>query len=67
MQKKAYYSPGEVADYFDVNVETIRRMCRDGLIPGARQVGRQWRIPSEYLEKTQSIQETDEEKKNRQK
>ncbi len=62
MEKKPYYSPEEVAEYFDVNIETIRRMCRDGLIPGARQIGRQWRIPAKYLEETPSIQETDEDK-----
>lgn len=62
MQKKPYYSPEEVADYYDVNPETIRRMCRSGQIPGAKQIGRQWRIPSEYLEKNPSIQETDQDR-----
>jgi excisionase family DNA binding protein len=62
MEKKPYYSPEEVAEYFDVNVETIRRMCRDGQIPGARQIGRQWRIPAKFLQDTQTIQEPDNDK-----
>ena len=49
MQDKPYYSPEEVAEYLDVTPETIRNLCRAGKIPGARQVGRQWRIPREYL------------------
>ena len=67
MQKKPFYSAEEVATYFDVNVETIRRMCREGQIPGARQIGRQWRIPANFLEATQSIPETDEHTKGQQK
>jgi excisionase family DNA binding protein len=49
MLDKPYYSPEEVAEYLDVTPETIRNLCRAGKIPGARQVGRQWRIPREYL------------------
>ncbi|HYT36556.1 MAG TPA: helix-turn-helix domain-containing protein [Methylomirabilota bacterium] len=49
MLDKPYYSPEEVAEYLDVTPETIRSLCRAGKIPGARQVGRQWRIPREYL------------------
>lgn len=59
MQKKPYYSPEEIADYYAVSPETIRRMCREGQIPGAIQIGRQWRIPAEYVERNQTIHDTD--------
>jgi excisionase family DNA binding protein len=49
MLDRPYYSPEEVAEYLHVSAETIRNLCRRGEIPGARQVGRQWRIPREYL------------------
>ncbi len=49
MLDKPYYSPDEAADYLGVSAETIRNLCRRGEIPGARQVGRQWRIPRSYL------------------
>ena len=52
---KAYYSPEEVADYLDVTPDTIRKLCRAGEIQGARQVGRQWRIPRSYLEEQPTI------------
>lgn len=29
----------------DLSLETIRRCCRTGVIPGARLVGRSWAIP----------------------
>lgn len=67
MIKKSYYSPEEVATYFDVSVETIRRMCREGKIPGLKQIGRQYRIPAKFLEETSSIQEPDDERKDQEK
>lgn len=64
MQDKPYYSPEEVAEYYDVSPETIRRMCRDGQIEGAIQIGRQWRIPKEYIVKNRSIQEKGQDTKD---
>ena len=64
MQDKPYYSPEEVAEYYDVSPETIRRMCRDGQIPGAIRVGRQWRIPREYLQRNRNIPKPDEAQKD---
>ncbi len=49
MQTGGYVSPEEAADYFQVTAETIRRLCRDGKIPGARKLGGQWRIPRSFL------------------
>ncbi len=63
MQDKPFYSPEEVAEYYDVTAETIRRLCRDGKIPGATQIGKQWRIPREYLQRHTVIPETDDGKK----
>jgi excisionase family DNA binding protein len=62
MQDKPFYSPEEVAEYYDVTAETIRRLCREGKIPGAIQVGKQWRIPREYLQRQTTIPKPDEEK-----
>lgn len=61
MQDKPYYTPEEVAKYYAVSPETIRRMCRDGEIPGAIQIGRQWRIPRDYILRNSKI-EPDEKK-----
>jgi excisionase family DNA binding protein len=47
--KKAWYSPEEVAAYFSVDADTIRKLCREGKIPGARRIGRSWRVPRSYL------------------
>ena len=63
MQDKPYYSPEEVANYYDVTADTIRRLCREGKIPGAKQIGKQWRIPASFLRDTPSIEETDEDRK----
>ncbi len=67
LENKAYYSPEEVADYLSVSPETIRNLCRRGEIPGARQVGRQWRIPRSYVESNPSVsdeQPKDDQPKN---
>ncbi len=47
--ESAYVSPEEVAAYFDVDVEHIRRLCREKKIPGARKIGNLWRIPRTFL------------------
>jgi excisionase family DNA binding protein len=49
MQDSAYVSPEEAGKYFDINVETMRRLCREGKIPGARKIGAVWRIPRSFL------------------
>ena len=48
-----YYTAEEVARHFRVSPETIRRLCKEGKIPGARQIGRQWRIPTKFLDDSQ--------------
>jgi len=57
LEDKAFYSPEEVAEYLSVSPETIRNLCRRGDIPGARQVGRQWRIPRSYVESNPTVTE----------
>lgn len=49
MQESIYVSPEEAAKAFSVQPETIRRLCRDGKIPGARKIGGVWRIPKSFL------------------
>jgi len=55
MLKRSFYTPEEVAEYYGVHPDTIRKMCREGKIPGARQFGRRWRIPASFLEENQSV------------
>jgi excisionase family DNA binding protein len=62
---KAYYSPEEVGAYLDVSPETIRNLCRAGSIPGARQVGRQWRIPRSYLDNPPDLSEQEKDNDRR--
>ncbi len=56
--KRGYYTVEEVAEFYAVAPDTIRRMCRGGKIPGAKQFGRRWRIPAKFLEDNISL-ETD--------
>ena len=53
-QGHVYVSPAEVAKHLRVDVATIRRMCDRKEIPGARKVGRQWRIPATFLTNPQA-------------
>jgi excisionase family DNA binding protein len=48
-KESAYVSPEQAATYFGVDVEHIRRLCREGKIPGARKLGNLWRIPRTFL------------------
>jgi excisionase family DNA binding protein len=47
--QSAYVTPEDAAIYFDTTPEKMRRLCRDGKIPGARKLGREWRIPRSFL------------------
>jgi excisionase family DNA binding protein len=47
--QEAYVTPEEAGTYFKINVETMRRLCREQKIPGARKIGGQWRIPRSFL------------------
>lgn len=35
----------------DISLETVRRECRAGRVPGAQKIGRQWFIPEAAAEK----------------
>ncbi len=48
--QSAYVTPEETATYFGTTVEKIRRLCREKKIPGARKIGREWRIPRSFLD-----------------
>ena len=66
MQESIYVSPEEAAKAFSVQPETIRRLCRDGKIPGARKIGKVWRIPKSFLSsdanQVQQMEDDDENK-----
>lgn len=50
-----YVSTEDIAARYDVSPETVRRWCRDGAIPGAIQLGRQWRIPRKWMTEPLSL------------
>jgi len=64
---RAYYTPEEAGEYLAVSAETIRNLCRAGKIRGARQVGKQWRIPRSYLEHPPDIEDEDTQEETRRK
>lgn len=68
MQEPGYVTVKDAADYLAVSIETIRRMCEAGEIPGARRVGvgsrRQWRIPRSFLTQ-QAENDKDKDKEER--
>ena len=57
MQKKNYYSIKEVAEYFNVSPDLIRKLIDEGKVPGARRLGNIWRIPASFLEDNQAVDE----------
>lgn len=63
MTKKRYYSIREVAEYFDVSPDLIRKLCHNGSIPGAKRLGNLWRIPAEFLEQKNTLSESKETEK----
>jgi excisionase family DNA binding protein len=66
MQDSRFVSPEEAGAYFNISAETIRRLCREGKIPGVRKIGGQWRIPRSFLSSdTATVQQLaeDEDKK----
>ena len=56
--QRDYYTVEEVAHHFRVSEETVRNLCKDGKIQGARKIGRQWRIPASYVEDNASLTRT---------
>jgi excisionase family DNA binding protein len=66
MLRRGYYTAEEVADYYRVSADTIRKLCRDGKIPGAKQIGRQWRIPAKFLEDNPSLDTSGEDESEEQ-
>lgn len=48
---KAFLSAAEVAERYGVATRTVQQLARLGKIPGALQVGRQWRFKSSEIGK----------------
>jgi len=40
-----FLSPKDFARRVDLHRQTVYQLLRDGEVPGARKVGKQWRIP----------------------
>jgi excisionase family DNA binding protein len=47
----ATLTPKQVAHALQVKPRTVRRWCREGTLPTAKKVGRQWRIPRSEVQK----------------
>ena len=63
-EEKEYYTPEEVANHYRVDPATIRRLCREGNVPGAKQIGKQWRIPRSFVEDDTNVGLLKPEEKN---
>ena len=46
---KQWFTTEEAAKIMRVNVATIRRMLRQGKVPGTVKVGRAWRLPVSWV------------------
>jgi excisionase family DNA binding protein len=44
-----FYTTAELARIFGKAEDVIRRMCRDGEIPGAFKIGSEWRLTPQAL------------------
>jgi len=42
-------TPGEVAEYLKVPIETVWRWCRNGTLPAVK-IGKYWRVPRGKLD-----------------
>lgn len=46
----------EASEIARVNPNTIRRMCNMGEIKDAKKLGRDWRIPKDFMENIKSVE-----------
>jgi excisionase family DNA binding protein len=49
-----YLFSDEVAKILRVPETRIRKLCREGRMPGAFRVGKSWRIPADIIDKLQA-------------
>lgn len=50
LNPEGYYSCKELAELWDLNINTVNNWCRKGLLPGAKKRGRQrWIIPRDVV------------------
>jgi excisionase family DNA binding protein len=62
MQSSDYVAPEDIAEHYGVSTETVRRWCREHRVPGALQLGRQWRIPKKWMDGGLEVSLGDEKK-----
>ena len=55
----AYVTTREAAEALGTCVVTMQRHCQKGLIPGARKLAKEWRIPRSWVEGEEVDDETD--------
>lgn len=49
-----YLKSDEVAEALRVPETRIRKLCREGRMPGAFRIGKSWRIPADVFEQLQA-------------
>ena len=49
-----YLTSNEVAEALRVPETRIRKLCREGRMPGAFRIGKSWRIPADIFDKLQA-------------
>ncbi len=54
-EMKADYTARELARLLHVHPRTVRRLARDGDLPGAYKVGRLWRFRREAVQKMRGV------------
>lgn len=45
MQKSPWYTSEQAAGILQKHIDTIRRLCKQGKLEGARKIGSEWYIP----------------------
>lgn len=60
LNPEGYYSCKELAELWDLNINTVNNWCRKGLLPGAKKRGRQrWIIPRDVVRPQDRRHKTD--------
>lgn len=60
LNPEGYYSCKELAELWDLNINTVNNWCRKGLLPGSKKRGRQrWIIPRDVVRPQDRRHKTD--------
>jgi excisionase family DNA binding protein len=57
MQESPYYTPEQAAIILQKHKDTVRRLCQQGKLEGARKIGGEWLIPRASIDPVLSASE----------